>query len=223
MSERRISPGRLLGNGKALHRKSRSPRAQVLLSVLAVVIAGACIGAVVRLLVGTGSAKASSGPGAPVTTGSPATSTPATSTHGTSTTTPATTTTVASTTTTVPATTTTSAPSTTTTVPATTTTAAPTLAPSRVLVEVLNGSGATAAATSTAKALREEGFLVNGTGNAGSFGHVENVAEYSAGSEEAATTIAAWVSGGTELVEVKGLAPNEVYLVLGSSFHGLTG
>jgi nucleoside-diphosphate-sugar epimerase len=99
----------------------------------------------------------------------------------------------------------------------------PELAPSNVLVEVLNGSGASGAASQTAQALHGEGFRVNGTGNAGSFSHVENVAEYSAGSEEAASTIAEWVTGGTELVEVRGLAPNEVYLVLGSGFHGLSG
>jgi hypothetical protein len=99
----------------------------------------------------------------------------------------------------------------------------PLLAPSQVLVEVLNGSGATGAATSAAATLHSAGFLVNGTGNASSFGHVDNLAEYSSGSELAAATVAAYISGGTELFEVAGLAPDEVDLVIGSSFHGLAG
>lgn len=88
---------------------------------------------------------------------------------------------------------------------------------------MLNGSGATGAAAAAARALAHDGFLVNGTGNASSFGHVESVLEYSRGSERAASTLAAYLTGGSELVEVPGLAPDEVYLVLGAQFAGLTG
>ena len=114
-----------------------------------------------------------------------------------------------------------------TTVPATTFPAATAagsdalLPPSSVLVEVLNGSGVPHVAASTAHALRDAGFLVNGTANASSFEHVENVVEYSPGSEQAAATVAADVTGASELVEVAGLAPDEVNLVVGEDFGGL--
>ncbi len=121
----------------------------------------------------------------------------------------------------------TSLPATTTSAPVTTTstTLAPptatTLAPSNVLVEVLNGSGVGGIAVATARELRAAGFLINGTGNAASFEHADNVAEYSAGSGDAAETVSSYLTGTTRLEVVDGLASNEVYLVLGSSFRGL--
>ncbi len=115
-------------------------------------------------------------------------------------------------------------PTTSTTVPPTTsTTLPPLLDPSSVLVEVLNGSGGPGLASAAALALHRAGFLVNGTGNAASFQHVESVAEYSPGSELAAATVAAYLTGGTQLLPVAGLAPDEVDLVLGSQYHGLSG
>jgi hypothetical protein len=122
-------------------------------------------------------------------------------------------------TTTAPAQTQTPATTTTTTTAATTTTAL--LAPSSVLVEVLNGAGVPHLAATTAQALRAAGFLVNGTGNAASFQHDATVVEFSSGSEQAAETVAAYVSGSSVLAEVPGLAPDEVDLVLGEDFDGL--
>jgi hypothetical protein len=92
---------------------------------------------------------------------------------------------------------------------------------SSILVEVLNGSGVGGIAAATARELRAAGFLINGTGNASSFEHVDNVAEYSGGSLTAAETVSSYLTGTTRLAVVRGLANDEVYLVLGSSFRGL--
>lgn len=108
----------------------------------------------------------------------------------------------------------------TTTAPAAAATTA-TLPTSSILVEVLNGSGVGGIAAATARELRAAGFLINGTGNASSFEHVDNVAEYSAGSLTAAETVSSYLTGTTRLAVVRGLANDEVYLVLGSSFRGL--
>ncbi len=115
------------------------------------------------------------------------------------------------------------APATTATTATTTAAAAAAalLAPSSVLVEVLNGAGVPHLAATTAQALRAAGFLVNGTGNAASFQHDATVVEFSSGSEQAAETVAAHVSGSSVLAEVPGLAPDEVDLVLGEDFDGL--
>ncbi len=149
---------------------------------------------------GDGSAPVSS------TTGSTATTAAVTTTAPAQTRAPATTATTATTT------------ATTTTVAAA---AAALLAPSSVLVEVLNGAGVPHLAATTAQALRAAGFLVNGTGNAASFQHDATVVEFSSGSEQAAETVAAYVSGSSVLAEVPGLAPDEVDLVLGEDFDGL--
>ena len=90
-----------------------------------------------------------------------------------------------------------------------------------MLVEVLNGSGATGLAGQTAVALRARGFRINGTGNAPTYTFVANVAEYSSGSVAAARTVAAELTGTTELREVPGLVANEVDLVVGATFRGL--
>lgn len=228
MAEREVDAPRYSRRAKPAHRRQRAAHTTMFVRIAVVVVVGGCAGAIVRAVVASGPTSAPVGarPGVGRSTTS-TTAAPPTSTTAlvTSTTAP-----VASTTTAPVASTTTTtstaaglAGSRSTVAASATVATAPPLPPASVLVEVLNGSGAAGAATSAATALHGAGFLLNGTGNAASFTHVENVAEYSAGSVAAARTLALWVTGGTQLVEVPGLAPNEVYLVLGSSFHGLSG
>jgi LCP family protein required for cell wall assembly len=100
-------------------------------------------------------------------------------------------------------------------------TAAPTVAPSRVQVRVLNGSGVTGIAGTTARQLAGQGFRVTGTGDAASFGYFASVIEYGSPSELAqADTLRAKVPG-AQLKQVSGLPGGALTLILGSQFKGL--
>jgi len=109
--------------------------------------------------------------------------------------------------------------STSTTVPSTTTLPLR----SRVLVEVLNGSGQGGEAASVAVALHQAGFLINGTGNAASFLHPETLVLYPPGNEPAAKVLAADVAGETELEPSTSVPAGVVDLVLGDTFRGVVG
>lgn len=98
----------------------------------------------------------------------------------------------------------------------------PTVPTSSVLVEVLNGMGQSGAASTAASALRAQGFVINGTGDAASFSHVASVVAYPPGGSAAAHTLAAHVSGAVTLTEDTTVPSNEVDLVVGSSFTGVT-
>ncbi|MGA8296913.1 MAG: LytR C-terminal domain-containing protein [Acidimicrobiales bacterium] len=142
-------------------------------------------------------------------------------------------------TTTLPATTSTNAATTTTTLPAVSSTSSPpsttspttTIAttsqasavpPSDVLVEVLNGIGTPSAARDAARALHELGFLINGVGDAVSFNHTRNLIEYGPGSFADAETVAAHVSGTPQYREYSALQQGEVWVILGSTYDGVT-
>ena len=116
--------------------------------------------------------------------------------------------------------TTTTVPPTTTTVAATTTTVA-TLPADEVVVEVLNGTGASGVAGQAAAALHAEGFGVNGTGDAASFEHPVTLVAYPPGEEEAAETVALHVVGNTELEADDDLPAGVVDLVIGSTYEGI--
>jgi LCP family protein required for cell wall assembly len=104
--------------------------------------------------------------------------------------------------------------------PSTTTTP---LATSLVHVQVLNGSGAPGIATSTGAALRRLGYVVISAGDASSFGYTMTQVIYGIGGETAANSVAAHLSGATILVPDSKLVGNNVTVILGSAFSGLTG
>jgi hypothetical protein len=135
-------------------------------------------------------------------------------------TTPATTTTrpAASTTTSSPPTSTTTS----TTVATTTSVPAATVPPSDVLVEVLNGVGTPNVARQVARALHRLGFAINGVGNAAAFDHTRNLIEYGPNSLGAAQTVAAHVSGVPQYREYSALQANEVWVIVGATYDGVT-
>ncbi|MGB9113571.1 MAG: LytR C-terminal domain-containing protein [Acidimicrobiales bacterium] len=147
--------------------------------------------------------------------------------HGSSnvtTTLPAVTSTQPATSTTRPAvsTTTTSPPTSTTTTSATPPSSVVTDPPSDVLVEVLNGVGTPNVALEVARALHRFGFAINGVGNAGAFDHTRNLIEYGPNSFAAAETVAAYVSGVPQYREYSALQANEVWVILGATYNGVT-
>jgi cytoskeletal protein RodZ len=111
----------------------------------------------------------------------------------------------------------------TSTLPATTTTTLPLVSPSSVLVQVLNGFGGKNAATNAATALRQAGFLINGTGDAAAFTYTASVVEYESGNLAAAETLAHHVMGAVELRLVTDLpAAKLIDLIVGSDFTGVS-
>ena len=95
------------------------------------------------------------------------------------------------------------------------------VSPSEVLVEVLNGFGANGAATAAAAALHQQGFAINGTGNASSFEYADNVIQYAPGELAGASTLEAYVTGTTQVVESDQVPAGEVQLMLGSTYDGI--
>jgi hypothetical protein len=91
-----------------------------------------------------------------------------------------------------------------------------------VLVEVLNGTGQTGAATAASHALAGQGFLINGTGNAANYQYSETVVEYPPGGLAAAETVAAHVAGATTLEASSALPSGVVDLILGATYDGVT-
>ncbi len=96
-----------------------------------------------------------------------------------------------------------------------------TVSPSKVKVEVLNGSGVTSVAGQAAAGLTSRGFDVTGTGDAASFAYTKSVIEYASTADLAAVnTLKKQLTNVTEL-KVTSLTPGTVELVLGSDFTGL--
>jgi LCP family protein required for cell wall assembly len=96
-----------------------------------------------------------------------------------------------------------------------------TTSPANVKVEVLNGSGAAQVAGTAAAGLTSRGFNVTGTGDAPNFAYTTSVIEYSSAADMAAVnTLEQQLTNVTSL-QVPGLAPGTVDLILGSSFTGL--
>jgi LCP family protein required for cell wall assembly len=102
---------------------------------------------------------------------------------------------------------------------------APTLdsvAPSKVNVQVLNGSGEQGMASQVGGDLTNEGFNVTGTGDANNFNYTSSVIEYAGASDlPAADTLKSVVPGSA--VEVNSsLTPGTVELIVGSDFTSLS-
>jgi LCP family protein required for cell wall assembly len=96
-----------------------------------------------------------------------------------------------------------------------------TTSPSKVKVEVLNGSGVQGIASQAATDLTSRGFEVTGTGNAASFAYTESVIEYSSAADMAEVNTLKQVLTNVTDLHVASLAPGTVALILGSDFRGL--
>ena len=96
------------------------------------------------------------------------------------------------------------------------------IAPSKVRVEVENGSGVGGIAGQAAGDLTSRGFDVVGTGDAPNFGFTNSEIEYAAASDlPAANTLKAQLSN-VQVIKNSTLAPGTIVLIVGSTFHGLT-
>jgi LCP family protein required for cell wall assembly len=100
-------------------------------------------------------------------------------------------------------------------------TPAPAAPTSQVSVDVLNGSGITGAAGTTASALTSRGFHVAGTGDAGSFSYTKSVIEYASASELPAVTTLKQQIPSVTVRKTPGLAPGILDLIIGSTFTTL--
>lgn len=97
-----------------------------------------------------------------------------------------------------------------------------TTSPSKVRVDVLNGSGAQDIAGQTATALSSRGFVVTGTSDAANFGYTNSVIEYAANTDLAAVnTLKAELTNVT-LQQDASLTPGTIELIIGSDYTGLT-
>jgi LCP family protein required for cell wall assembly len=101
---------------------------------------------------------------------------------------------------------------------------APTLdsiSPSKVNVEVLNGSGISGEAGQVGDDLTSKGFNVVGTGDAANFDYTDNVIEYAASSDmPAVDTLKAELSD-VQVVSDSSLTPGTIQLIVGSDFTAL--
>ena len=98
----------------------------------------------------------------------------------------------------------------------------PTVTAAKVNVNVLNGSGVTGIAGSTASALTAKGFKVTGTGPAPNYGFTSNVIEYASAAQlPEVNTLKAQFSS-VAVKQDAALSANSVTLILGSSFKGLS-
>jgi LCP family protein required for cell wall assembly len=96
-----------------------------------------------------------------------------------------------------------------------------TTSPSKVKVEVLNGSGSADVAAQAATGLASRGFDVTGTGDAASFAYTNSVIEYSSAAEVAeVNTLKQEISNVTGLLDAS-VKPGTVELILGSDFTSL--
>ena len=96
-----------------------------------------------------------------------------------------------------------------------------TTSPSKVKVEVLNGSGVSGIADQAAAGLTSRGFDVTGTGDATSSAYTNSVIEYSSSADLAeVNTLKKELSGVTDHQDAS-LKPGTVELILGSDFTGL--
>ena len=98
---------------------------------------------------------------------------------------------------------------------------ATTVVPSRVRVQVLNGSSTSGAAGAALAALQGAGFGSAGTGNAPARAVTE--VRYRAGSESEAQLVAAYLVGMPRLVVDPSIAGADVVVVIGADFRGVVG
>ena len=100
----------------------------------------------------------------------------------------------------------------------------PDIAPADVLVGVLNGSGVSGQAGRTLDALGEVGFgIVEPADNADRTDYAITEVRYTAGNEEPAQLVLAYLGGAGNVVEVEALdADADVVIVLGADFDGVS-
>jgi len=102
-------------------------------------------------------------------------------------------------------------------------TTAATVTPAKVHVQVLNGSGVTGIAGTTATALTAKGFTVTGTGPAANYGYTSSVIQYSSGSQlPEVNTLKAVLGGSVMAQQDTAVGAGALNLILGSSFNGLS-
>jgi LytR cell envelope-related transcriptional attenuator len=96
-----------------------------------------------------------------------------------------------------------------------------TTTPSRVKVDVENGSGISGVAAQVGDDLTSRGFNVVGTGDASNFNYTSSVIEYAAASDmPAVNTLKAQLSN-VQVVQDSSLTPGTITLIVGSSFSAL--
>jgi hypothetical protein len=100
-------------------------------------------------------------------------------------------------------------------------TVAPTVSPARVQVQVLNGSGVTGVAGTTASALTAKGFTVTGTGPAANYGYSSSVIQYSSAAQLPEVHTLKALVGPVVVQQDTALGTGSLNLILGSSFNGL--
>lgn len=98
-----------------------------------------------------------------------------------------------------------------------------TTSPGDVQVDVENGNGLKGVAAEAASDLTNRGFKVVKTGNAANFNYTSNTIEYATSADlPAVNTLKAQFGSTIQVQEDANLAPGTVYLILGSSFNGLS-
>ena len=101
---------------------------------------------------------------------------------------------------------------------------APTVSPSKVQLEVLNGSGTVGIATTAATSLANLGFNVIGTGDApNGFTYIDSVIEYGSATQLPAVNTLKKELAGVQVKQVSTLQAGTLSLILGSKFTGLSG
>ena len=98
----------------------------------------------------------------------------------------------------------------------------PTASPAKVSVNVLNGSGVTGIAGSTASALTSKGFKVTSTGPAPNYSFTSNVIEYSSASQLPEVNTLKALFSSVAVKQDAALSTNSLTLILGSHFTGLS-
>jgi LCP family protein required for cell wall assembly len=96
-----------------------------------------------------------------------------------------------------------------------------TTSPSKVRVEVLNGSGVSRVASEAAAGLTSRGFVVTGTGDAPNFAYTKSVIEYSSAADMAAVNTLMKELANVTSLQVASVTPGTVELILGSDYTGL--
>ena len=95
------------------------------------------------------------------------------------------------------------------------------VSPSKVNVQVLNGSGTQGMASQVGGDLTNEGFNVVGTGDANNFNYTRSVIEYAGSSDMPAVDTLKSVVPNAEVVHDPSLTPGTVELIVGSDFTSL--
>lgn len=100
----------------------------------------------------------------------------------------------------------------------------PTVSPSKVQLEVLNGSGVAGVAGTTATSLANRGFDILGTGEApNGYSYTNSIIEYSSAAQLPEVNTLKKEVAGVQVKQVGGIQGGGLSLILGSKFTGLAG